>query len=444
MNLEHVLARGAKILEEIKTGLKSHFFRNVFVLMSGTALSQVINVAVAPLLTRLYDPKDFGEFGVFMSITGILIAVCTLRYDQALMLPKRTEDAANLFGISVIGVAAVSSVATAICLGFGSQIAAAAKSPALAQWLWLSPIFVLLSGGYQTLNAWSTRRKQFHRASISQVVRSIATSIAQLAAGIGGGSPTGLVGGAVAGSACASAALGIQVLKDDRSFFRGSLRLSEMKRLAKEYSDFPLYSGTQSLLNATSQNLPMLLLAHYFGPAVAGLYSLGVRILQLPMNLVLTSLRQVLFQKASEVYNNGGDTYALFKKTTLGLLAIAIGPAAIVVLFAPPAFAFVLGQEWYAAGEYARWLVLWLALMFSNVPAVLFAQIYRKQRALLIQDIALLVCRAGALLVGGMYCSAIQTIILYSLVGVAFNAYIILWTWRLLLPHAPGAAKATP
>ena len=134
-----------------------------------------------------------------------------------------------------------------------------------------------------------------------------------------------------------------------------------MKRLAKEYADFPVYSSPQGMLNAASQNIPLLLLAHYFGSATAGLYLLGVRILQLPMNLVLISLRQVLFQKASEVYNNGGDVYRLFKKTTLGLLALVIVPTALVMLFAPPAFSFVLGKEWYTAGEYARWLILWLA-----------------------------------------------------------------------------------
>ena len=48
------------------------FFRNVLVLMSGTALAQIITVAVAPLLTRLYNPVDFGIFGVYASIVGIL------------------------------------------------------------------------------------------------------------------------------------------------------------------------------------------------------------------------------------------------------------------------------------------------------------------------------------------------------------------------------------
>ena len=163
------------------------------------------------------------------------------------------------------------------------------------------------------------------------------------------------------------------MLKDDLTLLRRSIRLAEMKRLAKEYSDFPIYTGSQVVLNTASQNLPLLLLAHYFGSTTVGLYSVGVRILQLPMNFVLTSLRQVLFQKASEVHNNDGDTYHLFKRTTLGLMALAIVPTTIIILFAPPLFAFVLGSGWREAGVYARWLILWLALTFANVPAMLMA-----------------------------------------------------------------------
>ena len=64
--------------------------------------------------------------------------------------------------------------------------------------------------------------------------------------------------------------------------------------------------------------------------------------------------------------------------------------------------------------------------------AVPFGSIYRKQRALLLQDIGLLICRGGAIIVGGLYFSALEAVVLYSFVGVAFNAFIIVWMWNLL------------
>jgi lipopolysaccharide exporter len=164
--------------------------------------------------------------------------------------------------------------------------------------------------------------------------------------------------------------------------------------------------------------------------------------LQLPMKFVSISFSQVFFQKASEVCNTGGNVHALFRKMTLGLAALASIPTVLALLFAPPVFAWVLGAEWRTAGEYARWLVLWLAVMFTNLPANLCAQIYRKQRVLFCMDFALLACRAGSLVVGGLLMSAGQTILLFSVVGVVFNVVFIAWMWMVTLRNPrPGAVE---
>jgi len=406
---------------------KGSFKANLFTFMTGTAVAQIITVAASPILTRLFTPKAFGAFGVYMSIVSIVTAVATLRYDQALMLPKENKDAAHLFWASLLSVISFSVLSLFICFLFLNKIILALKVPELGVWILFLPFSIFLSGAYLTLNTWSTRQKKFKRASISQVVRSATVSGVQVSSGVMKTGPAGLIGGAVIGDLFASFVLAFQVKCDDERILKEGFHWDSIKRLGKHYSDFPVYSSTQNFLNAVSQNIPVLLLARFFGPAVVGFYAFGVRVIQLPMNFVLTSLREVLFQKASEVYNTGGDTYALFKKTTLGLIAIGIAPALIIILWGPVIFGFVLGKGWVIAGEYARWLVLWMMCMFSNLPAVLFAQIYRKQRALLIQDIVLLFFRVLAIIIGSLYNDPLLAVILYSLVGVFFNIFIIGW-----------------
>ncbi len=411
---------------------RSHFFRNVLVMMTGTVLAQVIALAFVPVLSRVYDPATYGVFGVFLSIVGIVSCVATLRYDMALMLPKEDADAAcilGLCGIVVLGIAALSGI---LCLAFGNQLATLLKTPELVPWLWLLPVLVFLMGAWQTLFSWSARRKQFRRASISQVAKALTGPGAQVAAGLCSANVFGLILGRIIGDVCGSATFAVQIFKHDWQLISGSLQWSRMKRLARAYADFPMYTTPQTLLNTVSQQVPLLLLAHYFGVAVVGYYAFGVRIVQMPMNLVRSSLQSVLFQKAGEVYNSGGDTYALFKKTTLGLIAIAVLPTVLIVIFAPAVAAFVLGEQWRTAGEYSRWLVLWLAIGFCNVPAMLFGQIYRRQRALLVIDIVVLVGRVSAIVVGGIFFTALQTVILYSIVGIFFNTYLIAWVWWFL------------
>ncbi|MCK7480582.1 MAG: hypothetical protein M0C28_27660 [Candidatus Moduliflexus flocculans] len=61
-----------------------------------------------------------------------------------------------------------------------------------------------------------------------------------------------------------------------------------------------MYSASQNIINAVSGGLPVLLLTRFFGLPIAGAYAFAMGVLTFPMGFVLSALRQVLFQKASE------------------------------------------------------------------------------------------------------------------------------------------------
>lgn len=416
----------------VKRGMASVFLRNVTVLMTGTVAGRVIAFAIAPVITRLYVPAYFGVFGVFFGVAALFAAISTLRYDQALMLPRRNEKAVNLFGLSVISTVVVAVTSALICLPFADQIGRLTGSPEIVRWMWLIPVSVLAAGAFQTLDSWAMRRKQFRKSATAKVMGPAVASGSQIAAGFQGAGPLGLIGGLIAGNVFASFPLAVQVVGQDRQLVCRSLRVARMRLLARRYSDFPMFSAPVALLNALSQNVPLLVLAHYFGPAAVGFYVLAFRVLQLPATIVLTSLRQVFFQKASEVYRSGGDTYLLFRRVTLGLFAISAVPTSLIVLFAPWLFSFVFGASWEMAGEYARWLTIWTGVAVAEIPAVLFSRIYRKQETLLLQQVASFLCRLGALVIGGLYLTALQTVMLYSLISAGFSTMIVVWMWWFL------------
>jgi len=103
---------------------------------------------------------------------------------------------------------------------------------------------------------------------------------------------------------------------------------------------------------------------------------------------------------------------------------------------------FVFGEDWRVAGEYARWLILWLAPMFCNVPASLAARILRLQRDLFLVDVVLLGARAAALVLGGLWLEPLQTIIALSLVGALFNVALVGYVGVRLRTRAPAASGA--
>ena len=128
------------------------------------------------------------------------------------------------------------------------------------------------------------------------------------------------------------------------------------------------------------------------------------------MGFILSSLRQVLFQKASESQHEGRSLAALYVKVTATLFAMALVPTAVMLIWGPQLFAWVFGAQWFTAGELSRSLMIWMAVVFCNLPAVLFGRIIRIQRFVFFYDLGLLAARTAALVLGGLFLSAYQTV----------------------------------
>lgn len=404
---------------------RSPFVKSMAVVMSGTAVAQIVGFCLMPVISRLFSPSAFGLYGAYSSIVIVLSACVTLQYSQAVMLPKREEDAFNLMVISLISTVVISALTLFAVLLFPEPIKVLLKTNSKTI-LYLMPVSLFVSGVNLTAQAWCVRVKSFRMTSFSNVIRSVVMNGIQVLLGLFRSTGLALIAGTIVADMVASINL-LHVVKKSHMHFRSTLQTSQLIGLAHEYRDFPLYSAPQNLINALSQGLPILLLSHYYDISVAGIYAFGVRILQVPMNFVLRALRQVLFQKACETYNYSGNLFPLYLKITIGLIVMAVCPAVILIVWAPPIFELVFGSEWLSAGILARWLTLWLTMAFCNVPSILFARILRMQKHMFWYEIILLVSRVGALIYGGMKMGYVHTIILYSVVGSIMNISLIAW-----------------
>ena len=116
------------------------FARNVLTLMTGTTIAQAIPIAISPILTRIYTPEDFGVFALYMSIASIIAVLATGRYELAIMLPKKDEDAVNIVALSIIIAFFVSLISFLIVFIFNTQITNLLGNPEISNWLYFIPI----------------------------------------------------------------------------------------------------------------------------------------------------------------------------------------------------------------------------------------------------------------------------------------------------------------
>jgi O-antigen/teichoic acid export membrane protein len=377
-----------------------------------------------PVISRLFTAEDFGVFGTFQSILGVISAGITLQYIQAIVLPKEKKDAINVFFASAISVALIAAILFAASVLFQGYVLDVINLPAI-WYVYLIILASFVAGMNQTFQAWCIRVKAFKHTSLSQVIRSIVSSgIFLVAGGMHLGAP-GLILGTIVANIAASLNLA-RVFVADLVDFKKEVSRKKVLELAGEYRDFPLYAAPQNLMNALSQGVPVLLLGYFYSIEVAGFYAFGMKVIQTPLGLLLAPLRQVLFQKVTEVYHNNGKLFSVFKKSTFLISAILFLPCVCLFAWGPLIFKTVFGSTWVESGKYASWLILWVFVGFSNLPAVLCARVVRLQKMLLIYEMIVLLSRVLLLVCGGIFWSSSFTVASFSVLGLTLNFILII------------------
>ena len=404
---------------------KSEFSRNVLTLMTGATVSQAIPIAITPILTRIYTPEDFGIFALYVSIATIFATIATGRYELAIMLPKKDEDAVNIVILSILITFIISLITFLIVFLFNRQITNLLGNSEISNWLYLIPLTVLLTGIYQSFNLWSNRKKQYKRLAISSVIQSGATGSTNLGMGFGGFGASGLIVGGVIGQAIATSVLVKMIWREDYKFLNYVNKL-KIFALIKKYKKLPILNAPNALIDGFRLSGISILIAKFFTTATLGQFSLAWRMLQAPMALIGRSLSQVFFQKISS--SNKIDLNTIVKKFILKASLIAIPAFLIIYIFSVDIFVFVFGENWKLAGQSASIMAPWLFLNFLSSPLSTIFIVLNKQEIMLIFSILFMAIPLGIIVVF----NSLSFIDVLSMVTLAMSIMLIIFIIMIL------------
>jgi len=356
---------------------KSEFSRNVLTLMTGTTIAQAIPIAISPILTRIYTPEDFGVFALYMAVVSFIAIIVTARYELAIVLPKRDEDAINILFLSLSIMFTIVFFITLIILFFKNSILEILNVNDIGNFIYLMPLSILLSGLNQSFNYWSNRKEYFGNISSSQIYQSIAIGSTQPILGyfnVFGG----LIIGNLFGRIVSIFTLLNKFLKNDREKVKNVSKVIMIEQM-KKYKDFPLINSFHAFSDIMRTSGAVMLISAFFGSAILGFYALSMRVLQVPVAIIGSALGQVLYQKFSSIHNNNESLYPYVKKIVIRLILVALPLFVGLYFIAQDLFVFVFGENWRVAGEYSQILVPYLFMNFlispiSSIPLVLNKQ----------------------------------------------------------------------
>ena len=330
-----------------KTDLK-----NILVSGSGGSVAQVIQFACIPVVTRLYNPEEYGIWMLVFTVAAIGANLCTFRYEVAIVLPESVERAADTFLLSVFLVIASTTLFGGALLIAGRHALRDTDYSPLIPWLWSIPLLVIGRGIQSSCVSWCTRIQAFSLSAASQIALAFSANLCHIAFGLlGYQSATALILGSVIGQWTATTLL-LLLLTCNGSL--GSLRKSSFRgavRAAIEYRNFPYYTVPYTIVGTLKERAVLFLLATFSTATVVGYYAFSTRLITAPITLISNGIRPVVYQRAASSTSSGLQSLV---DTVLNVLTIVCLPFLVLFLFhAVTAFEFFFGSEWRGAAGMA-------------------------------------------------------------------------------------------
>jgi O-antigen/teichoic acid export membrane protein len=434
---------------------KSDFAKNVFTMMTGAGLAQLVPILLTPVLTRLFSPEEFGIYAFYMSLITFFAVIASGRYEQAIILPKEDADAINVLGLSFTLLIVFSLLLTGLFFFGFTPISQLIDTPALDDWLLFLPLCVFSVAAYRIMTLWSNRKSRFNISARAIFIQTLGRAGTQLIGGLikmsafsvgvfaffkvmfnesymlpSGMSTIGLT--ALILSYFAGFFIGFLFLiwpfiKFDRNIL-GAITWSSMKVQAKIFVKFPKINSLHAMgdeLKNIGVNSTILFV---FNDVILGFYSMTFRVLRAPLTVIGSSFGQVFYQRAAELHANNQDFRGLMKATVKKLAIIALPIFLVLLVFGPDLFAIVLGQKWRVAGVYTQYLTPWLFLNFVISPIQQVAIILNKQGQIFLFSLVGNALIFGSIFLGGVYFNDItKGFVLLSVLQVFYYLYLYLW-----------------
>ncbi len=325
---------------------------------------------------------------MFVAIASIFGSIVTGRYELAIMLPRKDEDAINVMAISFIINVILSFFILLAVVIFHDNIVKLLGSKDISPWLYFVPFSTFLIGAYNSLNYFNNRKKYYKDLAKANVLRATGLSITQLSLGFLKAGAAGLISGQIFSQILANLKLlynlkGLNMLN--------KIEKSKLITLLQRYKDFPKFSMWGGLINTLSHRITNILVTSLYNISTLGFYSLAQRVLGMPSVLIGSSISQVYFQQATKEKQKTGKAIKTFKNTSIKLFVVSLPIFGILFFTVEDLFTLVFGEKWRIAGSYTKILAFFYMIRFISGTLSVTVSVFEKQKMTLFINAIILV-----------------------------------------------------
>ncbi len=413
---------------------RGSFAQNVSIVFSGNVLNLIIQLGLAPIISRVYGPEAYGEYAYYNLVVSNIVFFASMSLPSIFILPKTRVEFLALGKMVFFGSLLLIALALTFFMCF-EGVFFSYKGTTLTIPLIIS--LVLIACFNSVGGAWNARSKRFGKNTYTNVIGNFSAKLSTL--GIGYlFVPTGL--GLLLGD----------WVKSIVAFFTQtslSVRLAILRFLFSisnwRYSwsvlinniNVPKYIFPSQIINKWTGDLPILIIGGYYSKETLGYYTFAITILNLPRNIISNAIRPVFLQKLNEVYlKDKREMGSLLYRVVLLTFSITFIPVLLVSIYAPEVFNFVFGEQWSHAGKVVS--VIAVQFFFSTIAESFggVRRILRLEKRIFQLTILSLVFRLAPLLVLFWDVSFFRFVLIFALSNTFFIILSFTDLFNSLLP----------
>lgn len=393
--------------------LSSSIIRDSLKLSSSNIVLYLLPIVVTPILSRLYSPASFGEWGIFSSVYTMATVIIFFSYENAIVKTENRKDLSNLcflcFVISILN----------ICLiGLFFLLGKTLNLPFFSSFTYVNILllFLLINGISVILINYLNRFGKYTIMSISNLITGSSQAFLRIAFGITLIFANGLVVGSFIAQILAMIFL-IFCTKDiQKSAFWKYLSIKRMKYLAIENKKFFLYEAPATFLEFSIINLTIIILSEFFPKSEIGCFSIIIQLLLLPISFIGSAIGKVYYRQLS-INNDPNEISSLSLKVSKITASLSLLPILFIALGGDKLITVFLGKKWHAAGDIALCLVLISVPIILSQSLLPIYRCYNKQDKLFKYDVVSFLLCIGVLLVTcNLFSNLYLILVAYSVV----------------------------
>ncbi|WP_162555976.1 lipopolysaccharide biosynthesis protein [Reichenbachiella versicolor] len=403
-------------------------FANSLKIAVSSSSVKIIGLLLTPIITRLYSPEQYGDFGLLMTIVALFQPLTGGKLENAIIVSKNQAEGYTLYNASIylsllfVGFSLLLGV---LLKGFGIIFPVSDFNLFV-----LAPLLLFFMALFNSNKLMLNNLEKYNKMAVLNVSSGISTSLLRLCFGLVDSLKNfGLVLSEIWHKA-------LYVIMSQRAIMRScpssvsffSPNLNQTWNVVKAYKRFPLYEVPLGLVVSLTSRFTVFLLIGLYSKTILGYFIFSEQMLRKFVDLFSTSIGEVFYKKASISGQEEMSRFTidLFTK----LLVIGYLFFSPVLFWGKELFSFAFGDEWGKAGIFSQILSPFLFAVFVFKPIQSIYRLVGRQDVQLFSGFVQMILSIISIYIGWYFFESDEySIVFFSITNssiIYFNIYYVL------------------